>query len=89
MERTIHMCIDIRGALNLIRKKKDSTKSFANHDDGRVMTNGELRTFLYDALADGKEVLPMTQCDNFDYKKGCRGHYTCITKDIDFETGNG
>lgn len=89
MEKSTHMCMDIKGALNLIRKRKDNQKSFADHDDGRAMTYAELREFLYDALGEGKRVLPMGDCDNFDYQRGCRGHYTCITRDVDFETGNG
>jgi hypothetical protein len=89
MQKTRHLALSIEGALNSIRKKADHTKSFADHPDGRAMTHGELRENLYEATREGKRVLPMGGCDNFDYQTGCRGHYKCITNDIDFETGNG
>jgi len=27
-----------------------------------------------DLLSEGKEVIPIGQCDDWDYKTGCRGH---------------
>lgn len=35
----------------------------------------ELDRYLREQLALGRKVLPMGNCDNFDYQKGCRGHY--------------
>lgn len=82
------MGLDIRGALNNL--PKNNRKSYANHDDGRPMTNNEFREYLYDRLSEGKKVLPMTDCDNFCYQKGCLGHINYILiPDMDFEEGNG
>lgn len=89
MERNTHMGLDVQGALNAIEHRDNKLMSFAQHDNGRFMTFGELKDELWQALKEGKKVIPTGDCDNFDYKKGCRGHYTCITRDIDFETGNG
>jgi hypothetical protein len=89
MERMNHMGLSVEGALNAIKNRANNSKSFAQHDDGRYMTIGELKDVLRKALKEGKKVLPTGECDNFDYQRGCRGHYTCITKDVDFETGNG
>jgi len=83
-----HMCLDIEGALNWT--KNNNKKSFANHDDGRPMTNRELRQHLMDSAFEGKRVLPMGECDNFDYQTGCRGHdITLLVHDYEFEEGNG
>jgi hypothetical protein len=68
----IHMCVDIRGLLEMHRRKKIR---IMQHDDGRRMTDSEARDYLYKALGEGKEFLPCSsECDNFDYKKGCLGH---------------
>jgi hypothetical protein len=63
-----HLCLDIRGALNNGR-----TDGF-RHDDGRPMTKQEGRDALYDELAKGRRMIPLGECDNFDYQKGCLGH---------------
>ena len=69
---TVHVCLDIRGAL-----MNWSARDFATcfrHDDGRKMTAREAKNILMDELALGHEVIPCGPCDNFDYKTGCRGH---------------
>lgn len=89
METMIHMALSVDGALKVIKHRNNNSASFAQHDDGGAMTFGELKNILMEAQKEGKKYLPTSNCDNFDYQKGCRGHYTCITRDIDFETGNG
>lgn len=34
----------------------------------------DLRRAFVDELRDGHEVVPIGDCDDFDWKKGCRGH---------------
>ena len=34
----------------------------------------ESNSFLYSQLDMGRRVLPMGDCDNFDYQRGCMGH---------------
>jgi hypothetical protein len=43
-------------------------------DDGRKMSADEAINVLMDELAAGHEVIPIGECNNFDYKKGCLGH---------------
>lgn len=43
--------------------------------DGQALKSTEaVREFLYQQKAMGRELLPIGDCDNFDYKKGCLGH---------------
>jgi hypothetical protein len=65
-----HMCLDIRGAIT-----RGLLKGF-QHDDGREMTEDEAREALFDELAKGRKVIPLSACDNFDYQDGCQGHPT-------------
>lgn len=74
--RTTHMCLSIRGFLN--KTGRDFTracKAFTD-DAGKRMTPAQVRNAMYDELAKGHEVLPLGECDNFDFIKGCQGHVT-------------
>lgn len=83
-----HMCLSVDGALSQL--KPNNKKSYANHDDGRTMTNKELHAYLMKARFEGKRVLPIGDCDNFDDQTGCRGHdITLLVHDYEFEEGNG
>lgn len=43
--------------------------------DGKPLnTAKQVRKMLQDELALGHEVIPMGDCDNFDWKTGCKGH---------------
>ncbi len=67
-----HMCVDIVGLLEMHKRKKIT---IMQHDDGRRMTDSEARNYLYNALSEGKKVLPCSsECDDFDYITGCKGH---------------
>lgn len=68
---THHMCLSVRGAL--MNWHRGSHHGF-QHDDGSPMTNAEAKAALLEELARGHEVIPFGQCDDFDYKSGCRGH---------------
>ena len=65
-----HMVLNIDGAIKNAKMLKGCITV-----DGRVLnTVEEVRHFLYQQKAMGREVLPIGDCDNFDYKKGCLGH---------------
>jgi hypothetical protein len=64
----IHMCMDIRGAI-----KNKAFSGFTN-DDGSPATREQALEYLMDELAKGHDVIPLGECDNFDFKKGCLGH---------------
>jgi len=63
-----HFCMSVRGAL------RNRNFGGMNHNDGKPMTEYEAFETLCDELAQGHEVVPMGDCDNFDFKKGCLGH---------------
>lgn len=66
----MHMALNIDGAIKNAQMLKGCITV-----DGRVLnTVEEIRHFLYQQKAMGREVLPIGDCDNFDYKKGCLGH---------------
>ena len=71
-----HFCMSIKGALN--NNRKNLVRIFKDDifdDEGNVAkTANEIKNFFYDELAKGRRVLPLGDCDNFDYQKGCLGH---------------
>ena len=68
-----HFSLSVRGALTNWKAKQ--LKSLLRHDDGRTMTASEAKEALLDELSKGHEVIPMSgECDNFDFKTGCKGH---------------
>lgn len=71
MARTIrHLCLDIRGGIACARDLCGCITV-----DGKVLrTVPEVKNFLQEQLDLGYKVLPMAECDNFDYQTGCRGH---------------
>ena len=70
-----HMCQSIRGALDMNPLDFYWTwKGVVTNDDGHVLSAKEVREYFYDELSKGHEVIPFEECDNFDFKKGCKGH---------------
>ena len=70
---TRHMCADIRGMLRN-HARKGSLKGVFKDEAGRGVSDEAARDYLYDCLAKGWQVMPMGDCDNFDYQTGCKGH---------------
>lgn len=69
-KRLVHCCLDIEGGINNAKYLKGSITV-----DGRtLMTAKEVKEALRYQLALGRRVLPMGDCDNFDYQTGCKGH---------------
>lgn len=75
MSTTYHLSQSIRGALHNW-KGKDWAKAtkWIRKNDGSSFMPMELKDAFFDELAKGHEVLPLGDCDNFDYKHGCKGH---------------
>lgn len=75
MKTGFHMGLSVRGALS----KSDNdfreliVPMFTN-DDGTPASEHEARNYLFDELAKGHEILPLHECDNWDWKDGCKGH---------------
>lgn len=68
MSTTIHCALSVRGALRWDRR------TMRRHAAGFGYELEVFRDHLLDALSQGKEVLPLGKCDNFDFKRGCLGH---------------
>jgi hypothetical protein len=65
------MCLSVRGAL---RWSKRRLAGMFRHETGRRMNGDEAREALFDELAHGHEVIPMSKCEGFDFVTGCPGH---------------
>jgi hypothetical protein len=72
---TLHMCQSITGPL-MNWKKRDWQKAtkYIFKNDGSRFTADALKQSFLEELALGHEVVPIGECDNFDWKKGCQGH---------------
>ena len=70
--RRVHMCLCVRGALRKMTKRQ--LGGLFTKDDGSQATAAEAVEYLKLCDYKGWEVIPMGDCDNFDYKTGCRGH---------------
>ncbi len=71
--RKIHMCASVRGLLRRPRRELD--RMFVDPATGKKLRAEAAIEFLFDALARGHEVIPLSRdCDNFDFKTGCLGH---------------
>lgn len=71
--KIMHMCANIRGMLRN-HSRKGSLKNVFTDDNGHKLSDEEAREYLYDCLSKGWKVIPMADCDNFDYQTGCKGH---------------
>ena len=74
MNRITHLCLSVRGALNRSKSEMKRMASSIAVDGKRLKTADEVRNFLLDQLSQGHEMIPFGECDNFDWKTGCRGH---------------
>lgn len=70
MNNIRHMALDIEGGI----RNAAMLKGAITVDGKTLMKVGEIREFLRAQLALGRKLLPMGNCDNFDYQKGCLGH---------------
>lgn len=70
-----HMGQSVRGALNWSPAETRRALKFMKKDDGsRFSCSAELRDAFMDELAEGHELIPLGECDNWDWKTGCKGH---------------
>ena len=70
-----HMCQSVQGWLNLSPRDQRRSLKYTTRDDGTPFGGvAELRQIFIDAKERGYRVLPICECDNFDYQRGCLGH---------------
>ena len=66
----MHLSLSIEGGIKWAKKLCGCIEV-----DGRTLnTVKEVREYLQGQLALGRKYLPMSDCDNFDYRQGCLGH---------------
>ena len=65
-----HMSMNIKGVLNRTR----NIKGLLFDEEGACLSDSEAREYLNECLSNGWSVIPIGECDNFDYQKGCFGH---------------
>lgn len=68
-----HMKMSIRGFIKNNSFPSDYRDVFTD-DKGNPLSPHDAREFLFDELSQGHEVIPVGECDNFDFKNGCQGH---------------
>lgn len=68
-----HLAQDIEGAIRNWKFPKDYRNVFKK-DDGTFSTPEETRSYLFDKLREGKHLLPIGNCEGFDFVTGCPGH---------------
>lgn len=67
-----HASLDVR---RYLKAPKKALQHLFKHPCGtRSMSADEARDALLDELAQGHDFIPVGQCDNFDFKTGCKGH---------------
>lgn len=72
MKEIRHMSLNIEGALRFYGKK--SMRGLIKEDNGAEWTDKMVRDYLKKCLSEGKKLLPIGDCDLFDYQTGCPGH---------------
>ena len=72
IHQTVHMCVSIEGLLKYPNSKL--AKFFQQIEGVDVRKGSQVRDWLRLQIAQGKHVLPMGECEGFDYVKGCPGH---------------
>jgi len=74
--RRIHMCQSIEGPLmNWGQREWKQALKYMNKEDGSPFSSvNELKQAFLDELAKGHKVVPIGDCDNFDWEHGCKGH---------------
>ena len=67
------MSVDIAGMIRNYGKR--SMKGFFNDEEGKELSDSEARKYLADCQKKGWKLIPMGECDGFDYLgAGCPGH---------------
>jgi hypothetical protein len=73
-DMSVLMDVDAMGPYKIGEVDVDVDDTGITKPDGSRFTYDELREAFYDDIAAGKEVVPIGECDNFDFKTGCLGH---------------
>lgn len=70
MSMRYHLALDVVGGIRNAR----ILKGCITVDGRKLVYVKDIRRFLFEELVQGHRCLPMAECDNFDYQRGCLGH---------------
>lgn len=80
-QKIIHLSQPITGPLmNWNKNDWKRASKYITRPDGTKFTPEELKAAFLEELSKGHEVIPIGECDNFDYKHGCLGHEITMPK---------
>lgn len=71
MKRTMHISLSILGAL----KEPENWVNCITVNGRLLVTTEEVKSFLLLCHDKGYRLLPMSDCEGFDYVTGCPGHF--------------
>lgn len=69
-----HIGFSIDGMLNLSDYRLKKMAPHCLLDGVPLRTAGQVKKMLREAKANGMEVIPAAECDNYDEKGRCKGH---------------
>lgn len=69
-----HIDLSVRAALHWSEDEWQERVTIFSDEDGQPLTVYQAKEFLMDELKRGHELLPVGDCDNFDFEHGCQGH---------------
>lgn len=79
VKTVIHLSQSIEGAL--LHWDDEDWSSNVLNDDGSYMNAAKAKSLFIKLKSDGVKVLPIGECPNFDYQKGCQ----CRVKSMESE----
>lgn len=74
MKTVYHDQLSVRAALRLEDKQ---LAGFT--ENGKAIPPRQMRLLLQRADSDGKRYIPLGNCQDFDFQKGCPGHVVPVT----------
>jgi hypothetical protein len=83
--KSFHLHVSIQGILSLTKEEfEQEYKGVFINADGSGCTYEEVRSCFEDHWKLGHRVYPMSDCDNFDWEKGCLGHWHDEKTEVDY-----
>jgi hypothetical protein len=74
MSKILHVSVNVRDLLDSPREQKFALTWLTKTGGQRFLDVAEMRQALEDEIAQGHEFIPLAECGDFDFARGCRGH---------------
>jgi thiamine biosynthesis lipoprotein ApbE len=70
-----HMCVDVSGFRRNCEHIRGHWKNILDKNTGQPFkTKAKAIAAIDELISKGIRVIPLSECDNFDFQKGCQGH---------------